>query len=695
MGNKTKHHKLTKQEQQVLEKKNFISEAMLQNLPGGYHCCSAEEGYPLTYVTEHFLEILGWTKEELKKQFNNSFFDLLHPEDRHLVSDYIQRISATKNGRKYQEQIYRLRGKSGYRWVTDTTMQMNIDGKIFYQGFISDITPFIEERERRKIELARLERERQQNEVLTALGKNYHTIFQIDLETDTYTKISCREEMRAYYDFHESSAEKLLSNLCNNIVDNKYIAQMHQFFDLSTLSWRLRNREFVETECITKYGNWHRIKMIVKRREKTGKVTCVLYVTQIIDDEKQMEEHLLAQAEHADYANQSKTAFISQVAHDIRTPMNTIFGFLEIAEANIQDPQKVQYSLEKIRTAGEFLKELVNEVLDITRMEDGRMTLQPEILNFSEMLDEFVVSMQNVKPEKKQTFHIDIHNISHEYIFADPLRLKQIYSNIISNAIKYTPDGGVIDFTVYQEEIPNSNCVRILASISDTGIGMSKEFMEKMFTKFERGTDTRINKVHGYGLGLSIVKQMIDLMGGTIDVKSKLGEGSTFTVTLEVPYIEQSTTETNIPQVDYAAQCAGMHILVAEDNELNREVITELLAMYDITCECTENGFLCLQRFQAAAEGTYDAILMDMQMPVMNGIDATKQIRALPLPWAKEIPIIAMTANAMKDDIKNCLSAGMNKHLSKPVDVELLLQTLAQMRCLQDKNICSRIPGNS
>lgn len=526
----------------------------------------------------------------------------------------------------------------------------------------------------------RLEWERNQNEVLSALGSNYHAIFRIDLQNDTYIKISCHDEVSYYYNDKEPSATKMLLQVSEKIVDARHKERMREFFDLSTAAQRLRNREFVETECITKTGNWHRSRLIVKRRDEAGIVTHILYATQMIDDEKQYEEHLIVKAEHADLANRAKTDFISQVAHDIRTPMNSIFGFLEIAEANLENLDKVKYSLEKIRVAGEFLKDLVNDVLDISRMENGLMKIQPVPINLTSTLDEFVSSMQTAKFEKKQNFSFTTKNMLHEYIVVDELRLKQIYANVISNAIKYTPNGGSIEFSVYQEETPHTNTVRLIATITDTGIGMSKDFMERMFTKFERETDTRINKVSGYGLGLSIVKQLVELMNGTISVQSKLGVGTVFCIKLEVPYVEEMVDDIKVQEVDYDTICSGMHLLVAEDNGLNREVITELLAMHHISCECTEDGKLCLERLRTAKEGTYDAILMDMQMPNMNGIEATKQIRSLPFAWAKTIPIIAMTANALKDDVQKCLDAGMNQHLSKPIDMKKLLKTLAEVK---------------
>lgn len=591
-------------------------------------------------------------------------------------------LKELSNTPKFTYRYRTTQSDTGQQYFEIQVMRMNDDlkdGNVLI-GF-RQIDDIIIVEQRRQMELKeRLEQEKNQNEVLSALGSNYHAIFHIDLKTDSYIQIACRDEIKYYYNDKEPSASKMLTQVCEKIVDERHFERMQQFFNLDTLARRLQNREFVEVECITKSGNWHRSHLIVKRRNATGVVTHVLYVTQMIDDEKQYEEHLIVKAEHADLANRAKTDFISQVAHDIRTPMNSIFGFLEIAESNLDNLEKVKYSLNKIRVAGEFLKDLVNDVLDITRMENGSMKLQPTEIILSDTLKEFVVSMQNAKFEKNQNFYFKLEHILHDYVIVDELRLKQIYANVISNAIKYTPNGGTIEFSVYQEEIIGSDRVCLIATIKDNGMGMSKEFMERMFTKFERETDTRINKVSGYGLGLSIVKQLVELMNGSIDVKSKPGEGTTFCIKLEVPYVEGVVNKITMQEPDYEEMCCGMHLLVAEDNQLNREVITELLDMHHISCECVEDGRLCLERFRFAEEGSYDAILMDMQMPNMNGVEATKQIRALPFAWAQNIPIIAMTANALKDDVKKCLDAGMNRHLSKPIDMKKLLKALAEVK---------------
>ena len=535
--------------------------------------------------------------------------------------------------------------------------------------------------QQRQIELQeRLEREHQQNEVLSALGSNYHAIFQIDLEKDLYKKISCRSEISQYYEESEPSANHMLAEMCRRSVTPEYLDRACRFFDIGTLEHRLRYRESVEMEYVNKEGNWYRARLITKHRDENGKVLHVLYVTQSIDVEKQHEERLIADVKYAEDANQAKTEFISQVAHDIRTPMNSILGFLKIAQSNLEDIEKVRHSLEMIRLSGDFLKDLVDDVLDISRMEKGVMKICPETVNFTKLMENLYESMMEHQEGKKQEFHFKICNVQNDWIVVDPLRLKQIYINVLSNAVKYTPDGGNITFTISQQALSDSSKVRLVADILDNGIGMSEEFMKKMFNKFERATDTRVNTVSGYGLGLSIVKQLVDLMGGSLEVKSRLGEGTSVCITLDVPCASEESAEKEISIEEYAAVCNGMHLLVAEDNELNRAVITELLNMYGITCECAVDGKICLERLQAVGEGVYDAVLMDMQMPNMNGLEATKAIRALPFEYTRTIPIIAMTANALKRDIRECLDAGMNRHLSKPIDMKKMLQALAETK---------------
>lgn len=523
-----------------------------------------------------------------------------------------------------------------------------------------------------------LNRERQQSELL--LAQIYYSIFQIDLTQDVYCELYRKTGILPL--MHQSgTASSELKDLCERFIVPSHQTHMLHFFDVFTMADRLRNENSISAECKTMDGNWHLASLIAKQRNEQGEVTQVLYLTRVISDEKRREERLISMAEDANEANQAKTDFISRVAHDIRTPMNSIFGFLDIAQANQDKPEKVNYCLEKIRMAGDFLNDLVSDVLDISSMESGKLRLHPAEVSLHELMDELITTMENARFGKQQHLHFDTDGIFQDCIIADPLRLKQVYSNILSNAIKYTPNGGEVSFTMRQAPLPDSGHVRLTVTVRDNGIGMSEDFMEKMFSKFERASEQYAYNIGGYGLGLPIVKQLVDLMDGTIDVQSRLGEGTVFTIEIDVPRATAGeNSSAQAAEADNSALCAGMHLLVAEDNALNQEVIRELLSMHHITCDCVENGALCLERLKEVDAGTYDAVLMDMQMPIMDGLEAARSIRALPVSWAKTIPLIAMTANVMKEDIQKCLQAGMNQHIAKPVDMKRLLNELARTK---------------
>lgn len=274
------------------------------------------------------------------------------------------------------------------------------------------------------------------------------------------------------------------------------------------------------------------------------------------------------------------------------------------------------------------------------------------------------------------------HDIYHDYILADGLKLKQIYSNLLSNSIKFTPGHGDVGFELYEETIPGSDKIRLAARISDTGIGIKPEYQASMFNKFSRETDTRISKVRGSGLGLAIVKELVDLMQGTITVQSNPGGGTIIEVSIDVPYIikDDLWSGQSGDSSDAESLCVGMHLLVAEDNELNYEVVSELLGMNGISCERAEDGSVCVAMFSTSAAGTYDGILMDLQMPVMDGISASYAIRKLEHPDAQNIPIIAITANTFAKDLERCRLAGMNEHLSKPLNIRQLISILSKFK---------------
>ena len=522
-------------------------------------------------------------------------------------------------------------------------------------------------------------------------------------------------------------------------------------------------------------------------------------------------KQLQASAREAEKANKAKTDFLSTMSHDIRTPMNAIIGLTTIAEKNLGDTESVGENLRKITMASNHLLTLINDILDISKVESGKLNLSPQTFSIVEVVENLVNISQPMIKEKNIDFNFRTSRMEIEYLYADRLRLNQIYINILSNAIKYTEPCGHVSVDMREEKSQTSGCVRLTYTVSDSGIGMSPEFMKNLYQPFSRQTDSRVNSIQGTGLGLAISKQMVDLMGGTIDCQSEQGKGTTFTVILDIPIADRqredmmlepmdalivdddeilletavdtleslgltadraesglealgmilhrhetgrdysivildwkmpdidgvetirrirTEVDANIPillisaydwsDIEDAAKEAGangfvskplfrsilydkinellgteaksvependysdlqgMNILIAEDNDINWEIISTMLSMFAITTERAENGRICVDKMEQAAEGSYDLIFMDIQMPEMNGLDATRNIRALDDPWASSIPIIAMTADAFSENVTECLNAGMNGHIAKPIDIKLVIKEIRRIK---------------
>lgn len=394
-----------------------------------------------------------------------------------------------------------------------------------------------------------------------------------------------------------------------------------------------------------------------------------------------------------DRENEAKTDFLSRMAHDIRTPLNAVLGFAYIAKAHIDEKSIVSENLDKLQSAGRYIQRLVDDVTDISQIESGHFHIEPAFFNVMTFFRDFQDIMGQMTADRKLHMTCRAHDILHPQIDADAIRLKQIYVNLVSNAVKYTPEGGMVHFELYEETSDSPGCVRLVSIVQDNGIGMTEDYMKKMYERFSRSVDTRINKVRGSGLGLAIVKELVDRMNGRIEVQSAVGVGTTFRVVFDFPFEEadsdmilQSPMESDLEMAGQSStesdltDCERMHVLIAEDNELNYEVAHEILAMHGITSEQAENGKICVERFMEAPEGTYDAILMDMQMPVMNGLEATKMLRKMDQYHGNTIPIIAMTANVAKTDMDKCLAAGMTGHLAKPLDIHALIAALVSVR---------------
>ena len=522
-------------------------------------------------------------------------------------------------------------------------------------------------------------------------------------------------------------------------------------------------------------------------------------------------KRLKVTAKEAEVANKAKTNFLSTMSHDIRTPMNAIIGLTTITEKNIDDKKLVSENLRKISLASNHLLTLINDILDISKVESGKLNLVPQSFSIVETVENLMNISQPMIKEKNIDFDFRVNRMEKEYIYADQLRLNQIYINLLTNAIKYTEPGGKVSVDMMEEESPKEGCIRLTYKVADTGIGMSPEFLANLYQPFTRQTDSRVNKIQGTGLGLAITKQMVDLMEGTIDCQSEQGKGTTFVVVLDIPVsnhqrgdmklepmdvllvdddevlletagdtlkslglnvdkarsgleaIEMLKSRKNsgkayklaiidlkMPDIDgvetirriradvdkdipvlltsaYAwsevedeakdlgingffskplfrstlyekineifgvetqttefendySDLEGTNILVAEDNEINWEIISTLLEMYGITTERAENGRIAVEKLKEAEKGKYTLVFMDIQMPEMNGLDATRAIRALDDTWASKVPIIAMTADAFSENVAECLNAGMNGHIAKPIDIKLVLKEIRRIK---------------
>ncbi|MBS6195076.1 MAG: response regulator [Clostridiales bacterium] len=417
--------------------------------------------------------------------------------------------------------------------------------------------------------------------------------------------------------------------------------------------------------------------------DENRKTICLVRadITDVIETERRSKEALEEALVLAEKANRAKSEFLSSMSHDIRTPMNAIIGMTTLGLANLGDQAKVENYLKKIAFSSKHLLSLINDILDMSKIERGGISLNCAHLSLEEMIEQLSSMMEPQAREAGIIFHCEMNNLQHTTCYGDGLRINQILINLVGNALKFTPEGGSVLFRM--EEISphkEQGWNRYRFTIQDTGIGMTQEFIKHLFEPFTRSSS--VTGVEGTGLGLSITKGLIDLMEGTIQIESCPGKGTTFVVELEI--------EMSYPEMDMKIQtCAcgqtktelleGRHFLVAEDNAINSEILCELLGMRGASAVVKENGLLAVREFEREQPGTYDAILMDIQMPVMNGFEAAKAVRELPRPDAALIPIVAMTANAFAEDVQAALDAGMNEHVAKPVDMEVLCEALQKV----------------
>ena len=414
--------------------------------------------------------------------------------------------------------------------------------------------------------------------------------------------------------------------------------------------------------------------MILKLLQKARKAEAA--ARKAANDTQELNEKLQIAAEKAESANRAKSTFLFNMSHDIRTPMNAIIGYADLAARHSDEPAKLEKYMENIQVCGQNLLMLLNNVLDLARIENDKTEMEYSVSDVEKDFRNCIAMFQNQADSKGQTLTVTTH-LLHPYIYADVPHLTEVCTNLVSNAVKYTGNGGTIRCDAAQKPGEKEGWCDMVVTVADNGIGMSQEFQERIFEPFERERTSTVSKVEGSGIGMGIVKKLVGLMGGTVEVESKIGVGSTFTVTIpsRIASEEEAQAKREINPSDKKCLC-GTRILLTEDNDLNAEIAAELLQEEGCTVDRAKDGVECVDMLEKAANGTYQIILMDVQMPVMNGYDAARVIRRMGDPQKANIPIVAMTANAFSEDRQAALDAGMNDHIAKPIDMNILVSTL-------------------
>lgn len=656
-----------------LEEKNMLSQATIDNIPGGYHRCSLEEGHPFLYISNRFLAILGWTREEIRTIFDNKFDNMLHPDDRNLSSDYVTRILDTRGHGSAKDQIYRLLGKDGYHWVTDATTLVKSGNQTFFQGNITDFTDFVKAKEKKEQEIEL------QREIIEGLGKEYFSVLAVELDKDRVLSYrESGENGKIISDFCRKCGNrwsKIIPSYAEMMVSDNTNGEFENQLGLETL--RSQEKDYSMTyEFKLETGiNYHQVRVaFVKKKDGTRMaVVGTRNIDSLIKKERMQEEKLKKAYVAAENANKAKTEFLNNMSHDIRTPMNVILGYNHLMKSQLTESKQLDYQ-KKIEQSGKLLLAIINNVLDMARIESGKIKVDENYERVGEVVDE-IISTFSSEAEEKEIHLSGSMKVTHRNILCDGTKIREIYVNLVSNAMKYTPRGGNVTITVEELPCEKEGYMKVKSEIKDTGIGMSKEYLPTLFEPFSREQNTTIGRIGGTGLGMPIVKKMVDLMGGSIEVASELGKGTVFTFTLmhkiaDRKFYSQKTEAAETSEM--GKNLSGKHVLLAEDNDLNAEIAVTVLEETGIVIERVEDGIQCVNRVVQMSPGTYDLILMDIQMPNMDGYKATRCIRRLDDKKKAEIPIIAMTANAFAEDRKKAFDAGMNGHIEKPIDIEKL-----------------------
>lgn len=677
----------------------------MDEMPGGFLIYRAHGSGEILYVNKALMRILGCsTSKEFKELTKNSFRGMVHPDDLDEIEQSIQKqVAASQYDLDYVE--YRVIRKDGaVRWVEDYGhfVGNSASGGIFYV-FISDATQkierhraFLEEQRQKEQELIDLinlySKERnlihqehlRRLEVIEGLSINYDSILYADLNADsilpyrlsdrTMRQFGQLSQTRSYHWFHTDYTEMWVHpedrERVLNATSPDYIRDMlarNKTYYINYRTLYFTEIQYLQLRIVNVGGNSPASQIVMGYRR--------------VDDEVQREieqKQILKEAlDNATLAITAKNTFLSNMSHDMRTPLNAIFGFTQLAKNCITDSEMLSYYLDRINASGKQLLDLIGKVLEITWSETECSQLDESACSLLEIMQGVVNSLHSQAEEKHIAVSLDFSALTHYNVYSNGSKLGQLLTCLVNNAVKYTPAGGRVTVSAIEmENLPNDYAIYQFI-VEDNGIGISQDFINRIYEPFEREQNTTLSGVFGTGLGLTIAKNIVERMGGKIDINSKVGAGSKFIVTLRMRILQ----EEHMPLAsieETISRLTDQKILLVEDNEINLEIETELLKGLGFDIDTAMDGSIALEMMQKAKPGDYAFILMDIQMPIMNGHQATRAIRKLENEELAHIPIIALSADAFESDKRKSIESGMDAHLPKPIDIPALLETIAK-----------------
>ena len=671
-----RHLPLSEQALQVIEQ-------IGEDMPGGFFIYKATGNEELLYANKAVFKIFGCeTLEEFKELTGYTFKGMLYPDDYEKVSvSIVDQIEKSQGNLDYVE--YRIVRKDGkVRWLDDYGHYVNSDvyGGLFYV-FISDIT---EKRVQMEADKAVY------TAVIDALSRAYNAVWLInDIATGSFSLFRGDTSEGSVHARPTKEALELLTyedakaNYINNFVAPSDRERLEKELTLENIIANTSSKKVFGVVFKRVVGDkecYYRIEFaqVQLPNGKTGIVAGFKDVDEDVRKEQEIQQVLRDAIDSANASSKAKSDFLSSMSHDIRTPMNGIIGMTAIATAHLDDRERVEDCLKKISEASSHLLSLINEVLDMNKIESGKVELNEENFNLSELVDTLLAMTKAQLESHHHTLKLDVADVVHENVIGDSHRIQQVFVNLMSNAIKYTPDGGTISLTV-AERPTNAHGIACYEFVfEDNGIGMTEEFQKHLFEPFTRANDKKTAAIQGTGLGMTISQSLVRMMGGDIQVKSKPGEGSRFTVTIYLKFVDVQNAEPhkedplrNLEDLKFE----GKRILLVEDHPVNAEIARNVLQMTGLEVEWVMDGEAAVERMAGSNEGEFDLVFMDIQMPNMDGYQATAAIRAM-TTYARRIPIVAMTANAFADDIRKAKEVGMNDHISKPIDFKELAKIL-------------------